>query len=112
VLVGKLNDSLDVLMRSGVDYHIDTSWEGAMPQSVDFCQSGAVRVLYTLPFKERASIVASLGQLFKEGMIELRRVNLHISLLGGRLVEVYASIILCPAFQVRKLLVADFISVA
>jgi hypothetical protein len=110
MLVGKRHYSFNLLVSVGIHNDVNASREDTVSKGKDFSEGGTVRVHNTLPLEERSTIQFLVTKLFQESMIEVRSVNVHVSLLWCSLVEVNTSIFLCPLLQMRKLLSTDIIA--
>ena len=83
MLVGQLNDLLDLLLVVRVDHHVHKFLEFSVSQRKDLHQGCAMGVHDSLPLQERAAVESIDGaELLKEVMVEVGSGDFHVSLLG------------------------------
>jgi hypothetical protein len=96
MLVRQFDYVLNLIVISWVNHDVRASGKGTVPQSVNLCEGGTVRVHNALPLEETASIEGGVSQFLEEGVVEMRGMNLHVALFGSGFAEINARILLGP----------------
>lgn len=112
VLNGELDNSLNLLGVIGVDDDVTELGDLLVTKLPDFLEAGTMRVHNTFPLAERAARKLLRAELFEEGMVKVRGVNIHVGLSRIFRVQVRVHVFFDIGAELGKILTTEHIAAA